>query len=195
MKSYCILLLTFLFLLSCGEDPKNESSTNENLEIESDANNEDIDVTSDDLEKSLEKLGGFLNMGEEDGGNDENGKLPEVEALEKLLQMSGMEDQGTTEAFQDLLTKDMSSSEMFSTQAILSLLEQSGVSREEMERLINNPDSLRILAQEAVKNRKTRQNEKEIYANKGKLSNEQLTTKKTPTGVSLEEAILLVQAE
>lgn len=195
MKSYCILLLTVLFLLSCGEDPKNESSTNENLEIESDANNEDIDVTSDDLEKSLEKLGGFLNMGEEDGGNNENGKLPEVEALEKLLQMSGMEDQGTTEAFQDLLTKDMSSSEMFSTQAILSLLEQSGVSREEMERLINNPDSLRILAQEAVKNRKTRQNEKEIYANKGKLSNEQLTSKNTPTGVSLEEAILLVQAE
>lgn len=193
MKSYFILLITFLLLLSCGEDPKKEGSTNENLEIESDANHGDIDVSSDDLEKSLEKLGGFLNMGNEDGANDENNTLPEVEALEKLLQMSGMEDQGTAEVFQELLTKDMSSSDMLSTQAILSLLEQSGVSREEMEKLINNPDRLKILAQEAIKKRQNeKQNEPEL---KGKLSNEQLTSKNTPTGVSLEEAILLVQAE
>ncbi len=80
------------------------------------------------------------------------------------------------------------------TDMILDLLGESGVSREEMEKLINNPDSLRILAQEAMKIRKNSQ-EKEVYKNKGKLSKEQLASKNTPTGVSLEEAILLVQAE
>lgn len=193
MKSYLILLLAFLLILSCGEDPKNESSTNENLEIESDLTKEDIDVTSNDLEKSLDQLGGFLNMGNKDENSDND--VPEVEALEKLLQMTGMEDQGTAEAFQDLLTKDRSSSDMFSTEAIIALLEQSGVSRTEMEKLINNPDSLKILAQEAVKNRKIQQREKEIYSNKGKLSKEQLASKNTPTGISLEEAILMVQVE
>ena len=80
------------------------------------------------------------------------------------------------------------------TDMILDLLGESGVSRADMEKLINNPDSLRILAQEAMKIRKNSQ-EKEVYKNKGKLSKEHLASKNTPTGVSLEEAILLVQAE
>lgn len=83
--------------------------------------------------------------------------------------------------------------DMFSTTAILDLLEASGVSREEMERLISNPDSLKLLAQEAMQNRQTSQQQKNTF--KGKLSAEQLSSKKTPSGVSLEEAILMVQAE
>ena len=193
MKNYFTLFFAFLLVLSCGEDHKSEGSSTENLEIESGDNNGEINSTSDDLEKSLDKLGGFLSSGNEDGENDENSKLPEVEALEKLLQMSGVEGQGTTKSFQDLLTEDISSSGMFSTEAILSLLEQSGVSRVELEKLINNPDSLKVLAEEAMKNRESGiYNEPKLD---GKLSKEQLSSKNTPTGVSLEEAILIVQAE
>lgn len=79
------------------------------------------------------------------------------------------------------------------TSSMLDLLEASGVSRKEMERLINNSDSLHILMQEAMKNRKMAKEDKlEI---KGRISKEQLFSKNTSTGVSLEEAILLVQAE
>jgi len=76
---------------------------------------------------------------------------------------------------------------------ILDILVMSGASREEMKKLMNNPDSLRILAQEAVKNRQMAQQDEPAL--KGKISKEQLVSKNTSTGISLEEAILLVQAE
>ena len=97
---------------------------------------------------------------------------------------------------QDLLeTSDIKNEEVvqFDIDMLLDLLENSGVSREEMEKLISNPDSLKILAQEAIKNRGGSKRQRTKI--KGKLSKEQLTSKKTPTGVSLEEAILKVQAE
>ena len=94
-----------------------------------------------------------------------------------------------------LETSDTGGSDGFQldTEMFLDLLEKSGISREEMEKLMNNPDSLRILAQEAVKNRQMAQQNEPVL--KGKLSKEQLASKNTSTGVSLEEAILLVQAE
>lgn len=183
MKNYIILLIVTLLVISCGEDHKNEKISDGNSEINLNEDNEQINITSDDLEKSMEQLGGFLNLGGEDESSDKNS--PEANALKKLLQMSGAGDQGTNEigAFEDMLKSE----------AILDLLEASGVSREEMQKLINDPDSLRILAQEAIKNRQIeQQNEPEL---KGKISKEQLTSKNTPTGVSLEEAILMVQAE
>ncbi|WP_178984213.1 OmpA family protein [Winogradskyella helgolandensis] len=81
------------------------------------------------------------------------------------------------------------------TETILNMLEESGVSRESMEKLINNSDSLKVLAQQAMKERLEAQNEEAETLTKGEISKEQLTSKNTPTGVSLEEAILLVQAE
>ncbi|WP_339840621.1 OmpA family protein [uncultured Maribacter sp.] len=183
MKNYIILLIVTLLVISCGEDHKNEKISDGNSEINLNEDNEQINITSDDLKKSMEQLGGFLNLGGEDESSDKNS--PEANALKKLLQMSGAGDQGTNEigAFEDMLKSE----------AILDLLEASGVSREEMQKLINDPDSLRILAQEAIKNRQIeQQNEPEL---KGKISKEQLTSKNTPTGVSLEEAILMVQAE
>ncbi|WP_179334641.1 OmpA family protein [Winogradskyella costae] len=81
------------------------------------------------------------------------------------------------------------------TETILDMLEESGVSRESMEKLINNPDSLKVLAQQAMKERLEAQNKEAEALTKGEISKEQLTSKNTPTGVSLEEAILLVQAE
>lgn len=83
----------------------------------------------------------------------------------------------------------------FDTDMILDLLENSGVSREEMEKLINNPDSLKVLAQKAIKDRAASRLEKDANKSKGKISKEQLASKNTPTGISLEEAILIVQAE
>lgn len=183
MKNYIILLIVTLLVISCGEDHKNEKISDGNSEINLNEDNEQINITSDDLEKSMEQLGGFLNLGGEDESSDKNS--PEANALKKLLQMSGAGDQGTNEigAFEDMLKSE----------AILDLLEASGVSREEMQKLINDPVSLKILAQEAIKNRQIeQQNEPEL---KGKISKEQLTSKNTPTGVSLEEAILMVQAE
>ena len=77
---------------------------------------------------------------------------------------------------------------------LIDMLVESGVSRESMQVLINNPDSLKVLAQQAMKERlEARDNEEPVL--KGKLTKEQLASKKTPTGVSLEEAILIVQAE
>ncbi|MDN3493451.1 OmpA family protein [Winogradskyella bathintestinalis] len=79
------------------------------------------------------------------------------------------------------------------TEMLIDMLVQSGVSRESLEKLINNPDSLKVLAERAMKE----QGNTIAYepVQKGKISKEQLTSQKTPTGVSLEEAILIVQAE
>lgn len=195
MKNY-ILVMTFVAIFfSCVETPKDGKDSEDNSENEINSEENQSEASTEDLEDAFEQLGGLLNMGNENGAGNENDKLPEVEALEKLLQMSGMENQGTAEAFQELLTKDMSSSDLFSTEAIIALLEESGFSQIEMEKLITNPDSLKILIQEANKNGKLEPWEKETYVNKGKLSKEQLGSKNTPTGVSLEEAVLLVQAE
>jgi len=191
MKNYFTLFFTFLLLLSCGGDHESKDSSTKNLEIESSDNNGELNSTSDNLEKSLGKLEGLFNMDSEDESSDND--LPEVEALEKLLQMSGVEGQGNTKAFQDLLTKNISSSGMFTTEAILSLLEQSGVSRVELEKLINNPDSLQVLVQEVEAKRKLEKQNKPKP--KARITREQITSKNTPTGVSLEEAILIVQAE
>ncbi|HDZ07295.1 OmpA family protein [Maribacter sp.] len=182
MRNYLIYLISFLLMLSCGETKKNGEISEEQLELQPDRD-EEANISSDDLKKSMEQLGGLFNMGSEDESSDNNS--PEANALKKLLEMSGSDSHSSQDlgSFGDLLKTD----------AIFDLLEASGVSREEMQKLINNPDSLKILAQEAIKNRELElKNEPEL---KGKLSKEQLTSKNTPTGVSLEEAILIIQAE
>ncbi|WP_282112555.1 OmpA family protein [Maribacter stanieri] len=182
MRNYLIYLTSFVLILSCGETKKNGEISEEQLELQSDRDVE-ANISSDDLEKSMEQLGGMFNMGGDEESKDEGS--PETNALKKLLEMSGSDSHGSQDlgSFGDMLKSD----------AILDLLEASGVSREEMQKLINNPDSLKLLAQEAMKNRELEpKNEPEL---KGKLSKEQLTSKNTPTGVSLEEAILIVQAE
>ncbi|SFR61067.1 OmpA family protein [Maribacter stanieri] len=182
MRNYLIYLTSFVLILSCGETKKNGEISEEQLELQSDRDVE-ANISSDDLEKSMEQLGGMFNMGGDEESTDEGS--PETNALKKLLEMSGSDFHGSQDlgSFGDMLKSD----------AILDLLEASGVSREEMQKLINNPDSLKLLAQEAMRNRELKlKNEPEL---KGKLSKEQLTSKNTPTGVSLEEAILIVQAE
>lgn len=183
MKNYIIIIAITLALFACSEKSKNETTSESDIQLNRDEDDEQINLSSKDMEASIDKLGEFLNMdGEKSNAGD---STPEAAALEKLLQMSGTKKTNSKGSLE----------EMLSTEAILKMLDASGVSREEMERLINNPDSLRILAQEAVKNRAADRAEKETKRLKGKFSKEQLTSKNTPTGVSLEEAILLVQAE
>ena len=182
-------------LFSCAETPKKEYTTEEHTEVISNSDEKQSKDSSEDVEATFEQLGGLLNMGNKDGKNDENEKLPEVEALEKLLQMSGKGDQGSVIALQDLLTKDFSSSELIASKAILKMLEASGVSQEQMEKLLSNPDSLKTLAKQAIENRELKKEIAMGDLTQGQLSEGQLKSKSTPTGVSLEEAIRLVQAE
>ncbi len=187
MKKYIIIITALLLILSCAEKPKKEQQSSESdSEISLETAGEQTDLDSDDLEVSMEQLGEFLKMGKDgEDKNDTTSVESTFEQLGKLLEIGGVDPN-------DIIA-DSIQGKGFSTAAILDMLEASGVSREEMEKLINNPDSLAILAAEAVKNRQASQKEEPLF--KGKISPEQLSSKNPTTGVSLEEAILLVQAE
>ncbi|PCJ95292.1 MAG: hypothetical protein COA50_08755 [Flavobacteriaceae bacterium] len=179
MKNYIIPIVVGIVLNSCAQERKKETLIEVDTETVSNSKEGQMDLSSEDLEMSIEALGKLLKGGDK----DQESSTPEEVDLEKLIQIGGASEMGSTGAFEN----------MFSSSAILDLLEQSGVSRAEMEKLIKNPDSLKILAQEAMKNRQAAQNEAPVL--KGKITKKQLSSKNTPTGVSLEEAILLVQAE
>ena len=181
MKNYIQLLALVFMFYGCAEKPKNENTSIPAIEIKADKDKGQTDLASKDLKTAMDDLTKNLNLGTE---NQEN-TSSEEDALKQLLQMVG---NGTSKK-----GGDTSLEGIFSTDAILDMLEASGVSREEMEKLISNPDSLRILAQEARENRQMVKQGK--FNPKGKISEEQLTSKNTASGVSLEEAILLVQAE
>lgn len=181
MKQLFFFLIIISLQFSCSEESNNESTSQKNIEPKSNNNKAPTNQASADMEKSLEGLGQLLNLGNENQAESS----PEKDALEKLMQMSGTLEKDGTGSLETML----------STKAILDMLEASGVSREEMEKLISNPDSLKILAQNARKERAAERYEKEVTASKGKISKKQLASKNTPTGVSLEEAILIVQAE
>ena len=163
MRNYIQLLALVFMFYGCAEKPKNKNTSISAIEIKTDKDEDQTDLSSNELEKATEDLTKLLSFGTADQENtsSEGG--------------------------------DTSLEGMFSSSAMLDMLEASGVSREEMERLINNPDSLKILAQKAIKEREQGKQDEPVI--KGKLSKTQLTSKETTTGVSLEEAILLVQAE
>lgn len=184
MKKIISLLILVFTLQSCSEKSKDKNVSTTDIELDN-AKDEPANTkgSSENLEISLEDIGDLIN----EGAIDEENSSPEKDALNKLLKMgeSNAENSANTNSFIDML----------SSTAILDLLEESGVSRAAMERLINNPDSLKILAKKAAEDRRKEQIQKEINATKGKISKAQLTSKNTSTGVSLEEAILVVQAE
>lgn len=173
MKTHILLLL--IFFSSCTAPPKNKTtSETTDTEVGEVSNKKQMDSSSNDLEPSTEQV-----------GETNSKKTDRKSSLEDLLP----------------------------TTFFLDILEANGVSREEMEKLVNNPDSLRILAQKAQKQREATRLEKKAQKakaqkqreatrlakkanqSKGKISEKQLASKDTPTGVSLEEAILIVQAE
>ena len=183
MRNYILFFALACLIQSCANDPKKEvNSTTTTSESMQDTKEEKSGVSASELEASLEQLGGLLNIDNKNQGD----ASPETEALKKLLEMAGTHSTGSSSSFEEMIT----------VEGILNLLEASGVSRAEMEQLINNPDSLMVLAQEAIRKREElSQDEEEIALSNSKLSGEQLASKNTKTGVSIEEAILLVQAE
>lgn len=132
---------------------------------------------------------------------DENSKLIEIKKDYNLTEEAVLNQfkdaldipKVTNDSLTTFLTSSHTIGEI-DTAFFLDLLEANGVSRSDMEKLINNPDSLKMLAQQAIKERQEALDKEEPVI-KGKITKEQLTSKKTPTGVSLEEAILIVQAE
>ncbi|MBT8185928.1 MAG: hypothetical protein KJN76_13880, partial [Eudoraea sp.] len=188
MKKYIIILSTLLLILSCAENPKKEQElTESDFEFSSESKEDQIELDPDDLEVSMEQLGEFLKMGKDgEDQNDTTSVKSVMGQFGKIMEMSGFDP--------NELIADSIQQKGFSTEAFMDMLEKSGVSREQMVELLNNPDSLRILAEEAVKNRQLAKKE-ETLSSKRSISKEQLTSKSTSTGVSLEDAILIVQAE
>lgn len=164
MKNKIFLLVLLLIMYSCG----NDSDKSKDSATGSNANSQ-----------TNQKSG----TSEKDESHSSN--KPTIPQLDDLFKM-GQDALESTD-------KTEQGDYKLSTEMMLDLLEQSGASRADMEKLINNPDSLKLLAQQAMKDRaEAKTDEPEL---KGKISKEQLASKNTPMGVSLEEAILIVQAE
>ncbi len=164
MKKIIFLLIFVFATYSCGNKSEKAKDADAGVNSSSKTNPDSEVLTNETVDAS---------------SGDSNPKLNDLLNMSKGL-LEGSE-------------KNKEEGIQFDTASLLDMLEQSGVSREEMEKLINNPDSLKVLAQQAIKDRqKTQENELVL---KGKISKEQLTSKSTSTGISLEEAILLVQAE
>ncbi|WP_179019775.1 OmpA family protein [Winogradskyella forsetii] len=162
-KSFLILILLFV-AYSCGDS--SDKSKTSGADVSSHSNsNPDAETSADDIDTPSEKT--------------------TKSELNDLFNMG----KGMLEASD----KKGDAGFQLDTEMLINMLVESGVSRESLEKLINNPDSLKVLAQQAMKERMEAQQNEPIL--KGRISKEQLTSKKTPTGVSLEEAILIVQAE
>ncbi len=74
------------------------------------------------------------------------------------------------------------------------LYQLSGVPKEIYQEKLNNPDTLKKLIKQVEKNNKKRKPKKK-FPLKGDITLEQLTNKNTTTGVSIEEAILVLQED
>ncbi len=169
MKNITFFLLAAFLVFSCG----NNSAETKELDKE-----EDFELNSDSKENN--GLTTSENKSDLDANTEINSQLNDLFNMGK-------------NALQESEKTKKSDMPLLNTEMMLDLLEQSGVSRESMEKLINNPDSLKILAQEAMYER---EEAKKVHPDFiGKMTKEQLTSKNTSTGVSLEEAILIVQAE
>lgn len=164
MKKINSIIAIILIIYGCGNTLEKQDIVDTDLNSDKSANQS----TSTSKQNESNKK-----------GKDSNSGLNDLETIgQSLLEYSN---------------KKHETDLQFNTETLLDMLEKSGVSRESMEKLINNPDSLKVLAQQAMKARQEAQEDQPIK--KGKISKEQLQSKNPSTGVSLEEAILLVQAE
>ncbi len=185
MKNYILLIISIVLFYACTETPKKNQKAEEHTEFISNSDENQSKGSSEDLEGAFEQMDGLLNTRNKKQTNTAGDKLSEVESLEKLLQLAGTQTEGN----------DGSIQEMLSSASILEMLQASGVTQEELEKLLNNQDSLAILAAEVKKKRAVQKQVAIGDLTQGKLSEGQLSSKTTTTGVSLQEAILLVQAE
>lgn len=180
MKNYILLIVISCLCWSCGKNSKEIEQQSETGSSVSQAS--DVNASKDELGQ----LQDLLNLAGKDtdgtlssDGAPSNAKDSPLGQLQDLLDMSGKEGKENE----------------IGISVWLELLEASGVSRSEMEKLIQNPDSLKMLAKAKIAERKAERLEKEAMEMKGKISPEVLTAKNPSTGISLEEAIMIVNAE
>ena len=129
--------------------------------------------------------------------------IPETqEALESQKQQ---EDTETTEQIKDVLNdfnkvlnKDSeakpTTSQSIDKTEIEKLFQLSHIPKEEYQEKLNNSDTLKRLIKQVALNNKKRE-PKRKFPLKGDITLEQLRSKNTPTGVSIEEALLMSQDE
>ncbi len=129
--------------------------------------------------------------------------IPETqEALESQKQQ---EDTETTEQIKDVindfnkvLNKDSeakpTTSQSIDKTEIEKLFQLSHIPKEEYQEKLNNSDTLKRLIKQVALNNKKRE-PKRKFPLKGDITLEQLRSKNTPTGVSIEEALLMFQDE
>ena len=104
----------------------------------------------------------------------------------------------TINDFDNILSKDSNSknnsTEVIDKTVIERLFQFSGIPKNEYQEKLNNPDTLKQLIKYVEKNIKDSRPRRGLTL-KGNISLEQLTSRNTQTGVSIEEAILLLQKE
>lgn len=104
----------------------------------------------------------------------------------------------TINDFNKVLKKDSDTKPTANKSVDKTLIEKlyqfSGIPKSEYQQRVNNPDTLKRLIKYVVKNIKDAKPRRGVTL-KGDITTEQLSTKNTPTGVSIEEAILVLQNE
>jgi len=112
-----------------------------------------------------------------------------------ILDASETQEQKTTKKPSQSSNKDTETTlQSINKTEIEKLYQFSHIPKEEYEVLLNNPDTLKRLIKQVAKNNKKREPKKK-FPLKGSITLEQLTSKNTPTGVSIEEAMLVLQDE
>ena len=141
MKNLLIIFTACCLMYSCNENTKEVKAQEKTVtDKKGEASSRTIPPI-EDLKVSTEQLNGSLDSSD----NNETTTKPEVKALDKLIEMSGV------------MSKEEKNSTVSDYEKILSvqdkqdLLELSGLSKGEISNLINKPDSLQILGSEKIK--------------------------------------------
>ncbi|NNC44523.1 MAG: hypothetical protein HKN99_01405, partial [Winogradskyella sp.] len=172
------LILTMVCIVSC----KKETSTKTEVIIP-DTKETSSKVETNDTSEDID-LGGLMEgFGELLGDSDATDSLKQV--------LSSTDDKMDLDFLKDLKNGDGE----IDTAVWLDLLEKSGASREEMEKLINNPDSLDALLTEMKKTRESSASQKDNTSTQTDGSIAGNPGQNAGSGISLEDAIKMVQDE
>ena len=166
MKNLALALFCLTILFACKEDSKSSKST--------------IEQPQESIENKSQKP---IDSGKK-------GSQKPAETSEKIKE--------TINDFNKILGKDSGAKnntpQSIDKDEIEKLFQLSGISKEEYHEQLNNPDTLKKLIKQVEKNNKKRE-PKRKFPLKGDITLEQLTSKNTPTGTSIEEAMLILQNE
>lgn len=132
---------------------------------------------------------------------DNKTETPKNETSISIPSNSKKESEKINNAIQDfntVLNKDKESvsnqNQSIGKDEIEKLFKLSGIEKEKYEKKLNHPETLKMLIKQVEKNNKKRIPRKQ-FPLKGVITVVQLTNKNTPTGVSIEEAVLVLKEE